>query len=157
MARCRCSESKLATGDFVFLKGKRGARIISSSPLSKTRADALTRLFCANLNKDGVNTCTSGHMDARKGFFCVFPTGYKLFSPLPPPLPRSPLPLPLKSKMQTSSDVAEYTIRVPQRAMMSSTQKLWESVIQGQQNKAANRDSKYITAHFSPPELNWQR
>ena len=34
--------------------------------------------------------------------------------------------------------------------------KLGRSVIQGQPNKAANRDSKYITAHFSPPELNWQ-
>lgn len=52
---------------------------------------------------------------------------------------------------------AEYTARIPQRAMMSSMHKLWESVIQGQQNKAANRDSKYITAHFSPLELNWQR
>lgn len=66
-------------------------------------------------------------------------------------------PPPPESKMQTSSYVAEYTARIPQRAMMSSMHKLWESVIQGQQNKAANRDSKYITAHFSPSELNWQR
>lgn len=85
-----------------------------------------------------------------KDFFFVFsPRVTSVFFP--------PSSLPLKSKMQTSSDVAECTIRIPQRAMMSSTQKLWESVIQGQQNKAANRDSKYITAHFSPPELNWQR
>lgn len=65
----------------------------------------------------------------------------------PPPNPRC----------KTSSYVAEYTGCIPQRAMMSSTHKLWESVIQGQQNKAAKRDSKYITAHFSPPELNWQQ
>lgn len=55
------------------------------------------------------------------------------------------------------SAAAEYTARILLRPMMSSMHKLWESVIQGQHNKAANRDSKYITAHFSPPELNWQR
>lgn len=34
--------------------------------------------------------------------------------------------------------------------------KLWKSVIQGQQKKAANGVCKYITAHFGPLELSWQ-
>lgn len=85
-----------------------------------------------------------------------FLAGYTQVSS-PSSLTVSPSP---ESKMQTGQGkagcVAEYTARIPQRAMMSSMHKLWESVIQGQQNKAANRDSKYITAPFSPPELNWQ-
>lgn len=60
------------------------------------------------------------------------------------------------SKMQTCSYATAYTACIPQSAVMSSTRKLWEPVVQGHQNKAAKRDCKYITAHFSPVELNWQ-
>ncbi len=89
-----------------------------------------------------------------------FLTGYtQVSSPLlPVPIPPSSMNqrCKLSKTRRASSYVAEYTACIPQRAMMSPMHKLWESVIQGQQNKAANRDSKYITAHFSPPELNWQ-
>lgn len=62
----------------------------------------------------------------------------------------------LSKARQAISDAAECTACIPRSAVMSSIHKVWKSVIQGQQNKAANRESKYITAHFSPPELNWQ-
>lgn len=62
----------------------------------------------------------------------------------------------LSKVRQAISDAAECTACIPCSAVMSSIHKVWKLVIQGQQNKAANRESKYITAHFSPPELNWQ-
>lgn len=92
-----------------------------------------------------------------------FLTGYTQVSSsvVPVCVPSAPPPKRMKrcklsKARQASSYVAEYTACIPQRAVMSPMHKLWESVIQGQENKAANRDSKYITAHFSPPELNWQ-
>lgn len=147
MARCRCSESKLATGDFE-------NHLLLSSQENKGRCSGLFVLHKLKQRRSKYMYVRQ-HRCSERIFLC-FPHGLQAFFS-PPASSSQPSTLQLKSKMQTSSDVAEYTIRIPQRAMMSSMQKLWESVIQGQQNKAANRDSKYITAHFSPPELNWQR
>lgn len=63
----------------------------------------------------------------------------------------------LSKARQAISYAAECAACIPHRSVMSCIHKVRKSVIQGQQNKAANGESKYITAHFSPPELNWQR
>lgn len=87
----------------------------------------------------------SCHVMKRRDRLCTTFQAAALYSK--PPNQRSKL-----TARQTSSYVAEYTAHIPQRAMMSFLPKLWESVIQGLQNKAASRDSKYITAHLSPPQ-----
>lgn len=47
------------------------------------------------------------------------------------------------------------TAHIPWKTVRSSVHELWKSVIRGQQKKAANAASKYITAHFGRPELCW--